>query len=48
MSTVTLKDLKLGYKVKRKQYNIVSDGLNVTFPSGKISVIIGESGCGKN
>lgn len=47
MSTVTLKDLKLGYKVKRKQYNIVSDGLNVTFPSGKISVIIGESGCGK-
>ena len=47
MSTVTLKNIKLGYKAKRKQYNIVSDNLNVTFPSGKISVIIGESGCGK-
>ena len=47
MSAVTLKGLKIGYKVRRKQFNIVSDDLNVTFPSGKISVIIGESGCGK-
>ena len=47
MTKVTLKNIKLGYKTKRKQYNIVSDNLNITFPSGKISVIIGESGSGK-
>ena len=47
MAKVKLEHLKLGYKVKRKQYNIVSDDLNLSFPSGKISVIIGESGCGK-
>ena len=47
MAKVKLEHLKLGYKVKRKQYNIVSDDLNLSFPSGKVSVIIGESGCGK-
>lgn len=47
MATVTFKDIKLGYKVKRKQYNIVVEDLNVSFPDSKISVIIGESGCGK-
>lgn len=47
MTKVTLKNIKIGYKVKRKQFNIVSENLNVTFPAGKISVIIGESGCGK-
>ena len=47
MTKVTLKNVKLGYKKKRKQFEIVSENLNVTFPAGKISVIIGESGCGK-
>lgn len=47
MATITFKDIKLGYKVKRQQYNVVSEDLNVSFPSSKISVIIGESGCGK-
>ena len=47
MTKVTLKNVKIGYKVKRKQFNIVSENLNVAFPAGKISVIIGESGCGK-
>ena len=47
MAKIKLEHLRLGYKVKRKQYNIVSDDLNISFPSGKISVIIGESGCGK-
>lgn len=47
MTKVTLKNIKIGYKVKRKQFNIVSENLSVTFPAGKISVIIGESGCGK-
>ena len=47
MTKVTLKNIKLGYKKRRKQYEIVSENLNVIFPAGKISVIIGESGCGK-
>ena len=47
MTKVTFKNVKLGYKKKRKQFEIVSENLNVTFPAGKISVIIGESGCGK-
>lgn len=47
MTKVALKNVKIGYKVKRKQFNIVSENLNVAFPAGKISVIIGESGCGK-
>ena len=47
MTKVTLKNVKLGYKVKRKEWNIISEDLNMVFPSGKISVIIGESGCGK-
>ena len=47
MAKVKLEHLKIGYKAKRGQYNIVCDDLNVSFPSGKINVIIGESGCGK-
>ena len=47
MTKVTLKNVTIGYKVKRQQFNIVSENLNVAFPAGKISVIIGESGCGK-
>lgn len=47
MTKITFKNIKLGYKKKRKQFEIVSENLNVTFPAGKISVIIGESGCGK-
>ncbi len=47
MAKVTLEHLKLGYKKSRKQITMVSEDLNVSFPSGKINVIIGESGCGK-
>ena len=47
MAIIKLDHLQLGYKVKRKQFNIFSDDLNISFPNGKISVIIGESGCGK-
>ena len=47
MAVVTFKDIKLGYKVKRHQYNVVCEDLNVSFPTSKVSVIIGESGCGK-
>ncbi len=47
MAKIKLEHLKLGYKSKRNQFNVVSDDLNIVFPSGKISVLIGESGCGK-
>ena len=47
MSKVTLKHLKVGYPIKRKDYKVIIDDLNLSFPDGKISVIIGESGCGK-
>ena len=47
MSQVTLKNAKLGYKLKRKQYNNVIDDLNMTIKDGQISAIIGESGSGK-
>lgn len=47
MAKVTLEHIKLGYQKRRKQFNIVSDDLNVIFPNGKINVIIGESGSGK-
>ena len=47
MAKIILSHLKLGYKKSRKQTTLVSSDLNVTFPNGKISVIVGESGCGK-
>lgn len=47
MSKVTFKNVKIGYRVKWKTYNVISEDLSVSFPKGKISVIIGESGCGK-
>jgi len=47
MAKVTFKNVVLGYKGKRKQFNCVCDDLNVTFSDHKVSVIIGESGCGK-
>lgn len=46
MPNIVVKNLILGYESK-KQKTIVIDNLSVTFPSGKISVIIGESGSGK-
>jgi len=47
MSKVTLKNVNLGYKINRKEYNNVIDDLNMVIESEKISVIIGESGSGK-
>ena len=47
MSSVTFKHAQLGYKEKRKSFNVVVDNLNITIPGEKISVIIGESGSGK-
>lgn len=47
MKRISLKNIKLGYKSKRNQTNVVSKNLNVEFIGGKINVIIGESGCGK-
>lgn len=47
MAKVTLKHIQLGYPIKRKEYKVIADDLNIVFPDGKISVIIGASGCGK-
>ena len=47
MKRISLKNIKLGYKSKGNQTNVVSKNLNVEFIGGKINVIIGESGCEK-
>ena len=47
MSKVALSHLKLEYKKNRKEIVTVSDNLNAVFDEGKVSVIIGASGCGK-
>ena len=47
MAKITLKHIQLGYPVKRKDYKVIADDLNIVFSDSKISVIIGQSGCGK-
>lgn len=47
MSKILFKNAQLGYKNKKKDYNIVIDNLNLSIENDKISVIIGESGSGK-
>lgn len=46
MPEVKIENLNAFYKQKSGTFHIIND-LNVVFPSGKISVIIGSSGCGK-
>lgn len=47
MAKVTIAHAKLTYRKNRKKYTDVCEDLNVTFDDGKVSAIIGESGCGK-
>ena len=47
MAKITLKHLKLSYKKKRKEFTTICEDLNVAFEDAKVSLIIGESGCGK-
>lgn len=47
MAKITLSHLKLSYKKKRKQFTTICEDLSAVFDDGKVSVIIGESGCGK-
>ena len=46
MPSIAIKNLSISYQNK-KVTNTVIDNLSVNFPNGKISVIIGASGCGK-
>ena len=47
MAKITLEHLKLSYKKKRKEFTTICEDLNVAFEDAKVSLIIGESGCGK-
>lgn len=47
MSQITLKNLTVSYKVKRKQFLTAVDDTSEVFLNNKINVIVGESGCGK-
>ena len=47
MAKITLSHLKLSYKKNRKQFTTICEDLSAIFDDGKVSVIIGESGCGK-
>ena len=47
MPNIRLENVTVKYKLKKKNYFIATDDVNVIFPDGKISAIIGESGCGK-
>ena len=47
MAKVTLNHLKLSYRKKRKESTVISEDLSVTFDDAKVSLLIGESGCGK-
>ncbi len=47
MAKVTLNHLKLSYRKKRKESTVICEDLSVTFDDAKVSLLIGESGCGK-
>lgn len=47
MAQITLKNLTVKYKVKRKQFLTAVDNTSEVFLNNKINVIVGESGCGK-
>ena len=47
MPTITLKNLSYSYKGEKGSFVPAINNLNVTFPNGKISVILGSSGSGK-
>ena len=47
MPDIITKNLTISYQNSKKVKTTVIDNLSISFPKGKISVIIGSSGCGK-
>ena len=47
MPNITLKDVTIKYKIKRKQFIEATNKLSYTFKSDQITCILGESGSGK-
>ncbi|MDF2611132.1 MAG: transporter related protein [Lachnospiraceae bacterium] len=43
MEAISVKNLSVAY-----EENLIIDGMNLTIPKGKISIIIGANGCGKS
>lgn len=47
MSLIQLKNFSVFYKLKKKEYAVALDKVNLTVSDGEFLVIVGPSGCGK-
>ena len=47
MSRIQLKDFSVFYKLKKKEYAVALDKINLTVSDGEFLVVVGPSGCGK-
>jgi ABC-type sugar transport system ATPase subunit len=47
MPKITVKDLSVTYTARTGEKKIALDGVNLEIPNGKLTVLLGENGCGK-
>lgn len=47
-ATITLQNLSIGYRSKKKELRVIADGISTSLPSDELTCLIGPNGVGKS